>query len=310
MAARFRRGLGWSAALTALAGGAIAAIPNLDDLEERLRSAHAGWVAAAIGLEVLSCVAFVATFRLVFPSVERRLARRVAWIEMAFGAAVPLGGAGGLVAGAWILNGRGVPLADVARRSAVLFLLTSAINALVLALAGFGVALGVLPGGDGLATGLIPGIVGAAAIAVFAAVPLVARGGPGRLRRWLSETANVVRETEAALRVPDWRLAAAFGYLLFDIGVLWAAFRAVGAAPGLGTIVVGYQVGYLANLLPIPGSIGVLEGGLVGALVACGAPARETLAAAVIYHATALWVPALGGAARFLGLRRSPAEVA
>ena len=70
-------------------------------------------------------------------------------------------------------------------------------------------------------------------------------------------------------------------------------------------VVVGYQVGYLANLVPIPGGLGVLEGGLLAALVLYGLPAAPTAAAVVLYHAIALWVPTLGGTYGFARLRRS-----
>jgi hypothetical protein len=48
-----------------------------------------------------------------------------------------------------------------------------------------------------------------------------------------------VRESEALLRSPDWRLAAALGYLLFDVALLGACFEAFGWSPSLGTVLVG-----------------------------------------------------------------------
>jgi hypothetical protein len=114
-----------------------------------------------------------------------------------------------------------------------------------------------------------------------------------------------VSDSEAMLRRPDWRLLGTVGYLLFDIAVLWACLRAVGAKPPLLAVVVGYQVGYLANLIPIPAGVGVLEGGLLGALLLYGLPVAPTAAAVVLYHAIALWVPALGGTIGFARLRRA-----
>src|SRR5207248_2975072 len=93
----------------------------------------------------------------------------------------------------------------------------------------------------------------------------------------------------------DWRLLGSLAYLLFDIAVLWSCLRAVGPAPPVLAVVVGYQVGYLANLVPIPGGVGVLESGLLGALLLYGLPAAPTAAAVVLYHAIALWVPSVGG---------------
>jgi hypothetical protein len=68
-------------------------------------------------------------------------------------------------------------------------------------------------------------------------------------------------------------------------------------------LIIGYQVGYLANLIPIPGGVGVLEGGLLGALLLYGLPAAPTAAAVILYHAIALWVPTLGGTYGFVRLR-------
>jgi hypothetical protein len=70
-------------------------------------------------------------------------------------------------------------------------------------------------------------------------------------------------------------------------------------------VVVGYQIGYLANLLPVPGGIGVLDGGLLGALVLYKLPLAPTAAAVVLYHTIALWLPTLGGTLGFILLRRS-----
>ena len=75
--------------------------------------------------------------------------------------------------------------------------------------------------------------------------------------------------------------------------------------PPLASIVLAYQIGYLANLLPIPGNVGVLDASLVGILVLYGVGATEATAATLVYHAIALWVPALWGTLAFLLLRRS-----
>ena len=75
-----------------------------------------------------------------------------------------------------------------------------------------------------------------------------------------------------ALVRPSWRLFGAVGYLLFDIAVLWMTFAAVGPLPPLAPVMLAYLVGYLPNVVPIPGGIGVLDAGLVGALALYGLP--------------------------------------
>jgi hypothetical protein len=67
--------------------------------------------------------------------------------------------------------------------------------------------------------------------------------------------------------------------------------------------VLGYTVGYLANALPIPGGVGVLDAGLTGALVLYGASPARAAAAVLVYHAVAFWIPALGGVIAYSRLR-------
>lgn len=69
-------------------------------------------------------------------------------------------------------------------------------------------------------------------------------------------------------------------------------------------LILAYIIGYLANIVPIPGGVGVLEAGLVGTLILYGTPVVEATAGAVMYHAIAFWIPSLGGLRAFNLLRR------
>jgi uncharacterized protein (TIRG00374 family) len=64
----------------------------------------------------------------------------------------------------------------------------------------------------------------------------------------------------------------------------------------------------MSNLIPIPGNIGVLDGSLVGMFVLYGVSATLSTAATVVYHAIALWVPAMWGTVAFIILRRTRDE--
>lgn len=86
--------------------------------------------------------------------------------------------------------------------------------------------------------------------------------------------------------------------------MLWATLTAVGYSPSLAVLILAYIIGYLANTLPIPGGVGVLEAGLAGTLILYGAPAVEATAGVVIYHAIAFWIPSLGGLLAYSFLRR------
>lgn len=311
---RLRNGVIWAVVLAVLLLGIGLAIPNLRDILNRAVEASWGWLVLGLALELASCLGYVAVVRLVLRRGSAKLVRRLAWAEMAFGAVVPVGGAGGLAVGAWVMRARGASWSRVANRSAVIFLLTSAVNAAVLGLAGIAVWLGIGSQRSGLAYGLLPGALALAALAGFLLLPLVP--GPGReaagprlrLQQALHGVGVWVRDTERVAFRGDPRVLGASAYLLCDIAVLWACLRAVGVHPPVMALVVGYQVGYLANLAPVPGGIGVLDGGLLAALVLYKLPATQTAAAVILYHGIALWLPTLGGTLGFVSLRRSMAR--
>ena len=96
--------------------------------------------------------------------------------------------------------------------------------------------------------------------------------------RWLSSLlasgpasiSGGVRFAVAKLCHPDLAMVGVVTWWAFNIGVLYASFRAFGDAPPLAVLVQAYFVGMLANLLPLPGGIGVVDGGMIGAFVAFG----------------------------------------
>ena len=68
---------------------------------------------------------------------------------------------------------------------------------------------------------------------------------------------------------------------------------------------MGYCVGMLANVLPIPGGVGGVEGGMIGAFIGLGVPSGLAIVAVLTYRAFAFWLPTVPGALAFVGLRRS-----
>jgi uncharacterized membrane protein YbhN (UPF0104 family) len=312
-ARRLRNGLLWTAGLALLAVAVALAIPDLRDVLSRATQAQFGWLVVAALLEVGSCLGYVAIVRLVLHRGPPREVRRLAWAEMAFGAVVPLGGAGGLAVGAWAMRAWGIPWSRVASRSAVIFLLTSAVNVTVLGLAGLGIVLGVGSAHAGIQYGVAAAVAGLGALALFGLLPWWTRMAPAPLRRGrvfagAQRLSSWVRDTLNVLGGRNVRLFGAVAYLLLDIAALWACFRAVGQSPPIVALIAGYQIGYLSNLVPIPGAIGVLDGGLLAALHLFGLALAPAATAIVLYHTIALWLPALGGTAGFAALRRSLTE--
>jgi uncharacterized membrane protein YbhN (UPF0104 family) len=286
----------------------VLAVPGLHGVGHTVAHMHGGWIAAAIPLEILSCYGFALAFLQVFERVPLRFGGRVAFSELAFGAVVSLGGAGSIAVGAWLLIDRGGKPRPVAERSSVLFLLTSAINLLTLVLVGLGLFIGILPGPHNPLLSALPAGVGIAGIAFFLSLPRLAERGvikraPGRIQTLLELTAESIRDTRDLLLKPNWRLLGALAFLWCDMGVLVMCFAATGHSPPLAEIVLAYQIGQLSNVIPVPGNIGTLDGSMIGMLVLYGVSATPAAAAVVVYHAIALWVPAMLGTIAFLLLR-------
>lgn len=288
-----------------LASGVIAslllAVPSLKGVSHQIAQLNAGWVIGAIALEFGSCLAFIVVFRLFFDQLPSGPARRLAWTEQGAGALLPGGGVGALAVGGWLLHQRGVSKRTVIERSSALFFLTSAINVAALVGAGALLALGVTSGPhDGLLTA-IPAAGGLLVTALVLLSPRLVRGR--RAPAWLTGLTDGIDGARGSLARPNWRLLGAIGYLGFDIAALGAALAATGRPLPVAPLVLAYLIGYLANLIPIPGGFGVLEGGLAGALVAYHAPATQAAAAVIVYHAIAFWIPSLGGLLGYALLR-------
>ena len=107
------------AVLVALIVGLVLAVPGLRGVGHTVAHMNPWLLVAAVGLEVLSCLGYVLAFLQVFERAPIRFGARVALSELAFGAAVSLGGAGSVAVGAWMLIERGGTHKRVVERSAV-----------------------------------------------------------------------------------------------------------------------------------------------------------------------------------------------
>ena len=281
----------------------LALVPGLRGVLHRIRHVDPIWIVVAVVLELASELAFVVIFRLFFDRLAGREARALAWTEAASGALLPGGGAGGLAIGGWLIHLAGAPTRWIVRRSGGLFFLTSAVNGAFVIIAGLALIAGT-PGPHDFARPALPVILTAAAMLPVALLPRILRARPGG-PRWVGAIAAGVHDAERTTFTtrPSWRLAGALGYLGFDIAVLWVCLHALGHAPSVPALILAYNIGYLANALPIPGSIGVLDAGLTGTLVLYGVSPAHAAAAVLVYHAIALWVPGLGGLIAYLRLR-------
>ncbi|HTU88444.1 MAG TPA: YbhN family protein [Solirubrobacteraceae bacterium] len=290
------------ALLAALAVALLAAVPGLRGVVREIRHMSPIWLAIAIALELASDISFVVLFRRFFDRLSGRDARALAWTEQATGALLPGGGAGGLAVGGWLIHLAGAPVDWIVRRSGGVFFLTSAVNGATVILAGLALTLGA-GGPHGFTRAGLPALLVAISIAAVAALPLIVRSRPGTPRWIRGISAGVSDAEQSTFRHPSWRLLGSIGYLCFDMAVLWACLAAVGETASVPALVLAYNIGYLANALPVPGGIGVLDAGLAGALVLYGVSPTHAAAAVLVYHAIALWVPGSGGLFAYLRLR-------
>lgn len=289
------------AGLVAIVTAVMAAVPGLRDVLRQIGGMSPEWIAAAVALELASCLSYVVVFRLFFADVPARTAHEVAWSEMASGVLLPGGGVGGLAVGGWLLRSAGMRTRAIVQNSSGVFLLTSAVNVVALGVAGLALLTGFAGGPDALALAAVPAIVAVATLAGVWVLPALV--GSRAATGWRGDLLLGIDLAKAELQRPRWRLAGAFGYLLFDIAVLWAAFAALGVHPPVAALVLGYLVGFLANLIPVPGGVGALDAGLVAALVLYGLPVETSAAAVLVYHAIAFWVPGAGGSLAYLRFR-------
>jgi uncharacterized protein (TIRG00374 family) len=160
----------------------------------------------------------------------------------------------------------------------------------------------------------VPGVVALIAALSFLLLPSIVERHERTLDahpRWgatLRTTAEGVRGAKRTLSSTEWLTIGAWAYLLCDIAVLWLCLHALGQSPPFASVILAYQIGYITNIIPVPGGIGVLDAGLVAMLVLCGIPATPATGAVLAYHAISLWVPVLIGTLAFVLLRRSIAS--
>jgi uncharacterized protein (TIRG00374 family) len=289
--------------------------PGLGDVRDALADASPGWIVLAIALEVASSLSYVLIFRPVFCTrMPWHRSLQIGLAEVATGSIIPASGAGGLALGAWVLHRGGMPTDVIARRSVAFFLIKSSVNFVAVAVIGTLWAVGLFGPDISLVGTALPA---AAAVASIAALLLVARLGPGatpgrdasKTRRAISATRRSLiggtAEAIALVRSRDLTMiAGAIGYWAFDNAVLWATYEAVGHTPPLSIVLMGYLIGQMGGLLPLPGGVGGIDGGLIGVLVLYGAAVAPTVAAVLAYRLILFWVPLIVGAPAFVTLWR------
>jgi uncharacterized protein (TIRG00374 family) len=302
-------------------------VPKLAGLNQtwgQLRHGDPLWLALGAALEALSVAAYAALFATVFGRGQPRLDWRASIeIPLAGIAAIRLlaaAGAGGVAVTVWALRRAGMSAHVIACRIVANYVVQYSVYLGALVVCGLGLRTGLFSGPAPFALTVAPAILGAAVIAIVASMAFVPQdfqrrldklsrrsGWVGRLaRRFATAPVTVgegVRTALALVRERRVGLLGAVAYWGFDVAVLGLSFRAFGSVIPVAVLVMGYFLGTLGSLLPLPGGIGGVEGGMIGAFAAFGVPGSRALIAVLAYRAISFWLPTLPGIAGYLALR-------
>ncbi len=278
-------------------------------------------------------LSFARLRRAVPGGVRARADERIGWresyqITMAGLVATRLfaaAGAGGVALTAWALRRSGMEPRLVACRMVAFMVLLYVVYAASLLIDGIGLGSGLFPGGGSFAITIVPAIVAAVLFAIAGAMALLPGDlerrlerwaeGSGRLAHWVARAVTVpalaasgVRTAIELVRSRNAWLLGALAWWGFDISVLWAMFHAFGSPPPFTVIWMAYFVGMLGNLLPLPGGLGGVEGGMIGAFAAFGVDFNLAVLAVLSYRGISFWLPTFPGAVAYFQLRRTVAR--
>jgi uncharacterized protein (TIRG00374 family) len=302
-------------------------IAHLDDLEELVQRVERGdpaWLAAGVGLEIVSFGGYVVLTHV----VHHPRAPRLDWAtstELTLAGVVATrvfsaGGAGGIAFTGWALHRAGMSVRTAARQLTAFMILLYSVYIAALLFGGILVVTGALPDVPtllGVVAMVVGGLVTALAFALVRVPEDLERrvqalehrsGWVGRLATRLATVpqvaGNAARLALSIVRERPTVLLWPLVWWAFDVATLWATFHAFGEPPATGTLVLCYFLGQMGNLLPLPGGVGGAEGGMVGAFAASGVDAGLALLAVVSYQLISTYLPALPGLASYLDLRR------
>jgi uncharacterized membrane protein YbhN (UPF0104 family) len=255
-------------------------------------------------VSIAGAVVFV---QLVYADVPQRLTWKMGGAQQAANAVLPT--AGSTAVSYWTLSAIGWGVERFAERAAVMIIAPTAPNVLLVIVVGLGMGLHLFAGPHNPLLTFLPAVVGI----VVVAVAIWAAGWGHRMaarthRRWLREALHVVATgvsgTVEILRQRNWRVAGTWVDLLCAIGVLWAALIAVGEHLPLAVVAMGYLIGQVLQVVPVPGGIGAIDAGVIGGLVLYGADPTMAAAGELIAHALTLLIPIIAGSVAFAMLPR------
>ncbi|MGI9557440.1 MAG: lysylphosphatidylglycerol synthase transmembrane domain-containing protein [Solirubrobacterales bacterium] len=328
---RTRRRVGLGLALAASAIAALylllPAVAGLENTWNRISEGNPWWLSVAAALEVFSYASYMLLFQTVFGAAARPIAwgeaARITMAGVAASRLLAVAGAGGIALTAWALRRRiGMPHRLVAARMSAFFLLLYGVYMAALGISGLGLRIGVFSGPAPFGLTVVPSSFGFAVIGITLLVAAASRDLDSALERFRDAGHRLSRLWRGIATIPATissgvafamdlvrgrRLGVlgAVGWWAFDVGVLWACLNAFGSAPSLAVVVTAYFVGMAANTLPVPGGIGTVDAGMIGALIGFGVDGGLAIVGVLSYRAFAFWLPIVPGAIAYVQLLRS-----
>jgi uncharacterized protein (TIRG00374 family) len=302
-------------------------LPKLAGLHQtwgQIRRGDPLYLALGAALEMVSIAGYALLFRTIFGRGMPRLDWRASLeIPLAGIAAIRLlaaAGAGGVAVTVWALRRAGMPPRTIACRMVANYIVQYSVYLGAIIVCGFGLRIGLFAGEAPWVLTVVPALLSLGVVILVASMGLVPQdfeerlhalaGQSGRVARFAARFASApatvgsgVRTVIKLLRERRIGLAGALVYWGFDIAVLGLSFRAFGSVVPVAVLVLGYFLGTLGSLLPLPGGIGGVEGGMIGAFAAFGVPGSRALIAVLAYRAISFWLPTLPGVAGYLSLR-------
>ena len=80
-------------------------------------------------------------------------------------------------------------------------------------------------------------------------------------------------------------------------------FSQAAETPPIAVIIMSYFLGMTGNLLPLPGGVGGVEGGMIAAFAAFDVNFGLATVAVLSYRAFSFWLPTIPGAIAYVQLR-------
>ena len=311
-------------------------LPRLVGVEDGIETLGQGdpvWIAIAFAFSLAMFFSYVALFKGVVGERIRLRWRESYEITMAGLAATRLfsaGGAGGIVLTYWALRKAGMERRQTACRMVAFLVLLYAVYMLTLVIDGILLRTGVFSGPNPAGLTIVPAAIAGGIIVVFLLIALIPEDFERRLagftqgyrfRKWVHRLASApatlasgTRTAIAFVREPSrggLAVAGAIGFWAANIAILWASFKAFDASVPLAVVVQGFFVGMFANLIPIPGGVGGVDAGMIGAFALFNLPGvsdASIIAAVLTYRLIAFFLPVPPGIVAFFQLRRTVAH--